>query len=325
MPRLKTLLALAAAVVIVAQQAAPAEETYPARPIRLIVGFAAGSSGDVAARIVSRKLGDLLRQTVIVENRPGASSMIATEYVARAEKDGYTLLLATIAATINTTLMPDKGPNFEKDLAPIVLVGSLPNILVVNPQLDVKDVKGLIALAKQKPDELLYGASGLGSGPHLATELFKQMAGIKITGVLYPGSGQTVTDLIAGRIQVMFSPASTVLGLIKDGRVKALATSQGKRASVAPELPTIAEAALSGYDTGLWFGILGPAGTPMPIIDKLSKATNEALKDPETLKALHAQGLDALGGSPDDFAKFIKSETERWARVIHAMDATKEK
>jgi tripartite-type tricarboxylate transporter receptor subunit TctC len=325
MPRLKTLLALAAAVVIVAQQAAPAEETYPARPIRLIVGFAAGSSGDVAARIVSRKLSDLLRQTVIVENRPGASSMIATEYVARAEKDGYTLLLATIAATINTTLMPDKGPNFEKDLAPIVLVGSLPNILVVNPQLDVKDVKGLIALAKQKPDELLYGASGLGSGPHLATELFKQMAGIKITGVLYPGSGQTVTDLVAGRIQVMFSPASTVLGLIKDGRVKALATSQGKRASVAPELPTIAEAALPGYDTGLWFGILGPAGTPMPIIDKLSKATNEALKDPETLKALHAQGLDALGGSPDDFAKFIKSETERWARVIHAMDATKEK
>jgi tripartite-type tricarboxylate transporter receptor subunit TctC len=158
----------------------------------------------------------------------------------------------------------------------------------------------------------------------LATELFKQMAGIKMTGVLYPGSAQTITDLIAGRIQVMFSPASTALGLIKDGRVKALATSQAKRASVAPDLPTISEAALPGYDTGVWFGILGPAGTPTPIIDKVSKATNDALKDPETLKALRAQGLDALGGSPDDFARFIKSETERWARVIHEMHAAKE-
>jgi tripartite-type tricarboxylate transporter receptor subunit TctC len=324
MIQLKRFAALIATLVIVAQQPALAEESYPTRPIRLIVGFAAGSSADVAARIVSRKLGDLLGQTVIVENRPGASSMIATEYVARATKDGYTLLIATIAATINTTLMPDKGPNFEKDLAPITLVGSLPNILVVNPKLDVKDVKELIALAKQKPDELLYGASGLGSGPHLATELFKQMAGIKMTGVLYPGSAQTITDLIAGRIQVMFSPASTALGLIKDGRVKALATSQAKRASVAPDLPTISEAALPGYDTGVWFGILGPAGTPTPIIDKVSKATNDALKDPETLKALRAQGLDALGGSPDDFARFIKSETERWARVIHEMHAAKE-
>jgi tripartite-type tricarboxylate transporter receptor subunit TctC len=324
MIQLKRLALLLAALVFVAQRPALADETYPSRPIRLVVGFAAGSSADVAARIVSRKLGDLLGQTVLVENRPGASSMIATEYVARATKDGYTLLLATIAATINTTLMPDKGPNFEKDLAPITLVGSLPNILIVNPKLDVKDVKALIALAKQKPDELFYGASGLGSGPHLATELFKQMAGIKMTGVLYPGSAQTITDLIAGRIQVMFSPASTALGLIKDGRVKALATSQTKRASVAPDLPTISEAGLPGYDTGVWFGILGPAGTPAPIVDKISKATNDALKDPETLKALHAQGLDALGGSPDDFARFIKNETERWARVIRGMDAAKE-
>jgi tripartite-type tricarboxylate transporter receptor subunit TctC len=325
MTQLKLIVFVFAALVICAPRTSSAQDSYPTRPIRLVVGFAAGSSGDVAARIVSRKLGDLLGQTVIVENRPGASSMIATEYVARSAKNGYTLLLATIAATINTTLNPDKGPNFEKDLAPIALVGSLPNILVINPQLNVKDVKGLIALAKQEPDELLYGASGLGSGPHLATELFKQMAGIKMTGVLYPGSGQTVTDLIAGRIQVMFSPASTVLGLIKDGRVKALATSQAMRASVAPDLPTIAEAALPGYDTGLWYGILAPAGTPKPIIDKISNSINDALKDPETLAALHAQGLDTLGGSPDDFAKFIKSETERWAQVIRSMDTVKEK
>ena len=306
------------------QQPCSAQENYPTRPIRLIVGFAAGSSGDVAARIVSHKLGDLLGQTVIVENRPGASSMIATDYVARSPKDGYTLLFATIAATINTTLLPGKGANFEKDLTPIVLVGSIPNILVVSPNLGVNDVKELIALARQKPDELLYGASGLGSGPHLATELFKQMAGIKMTGVLYPGSAQTVMDLLSGRIQVMFSPASTVLAFIKDGRVKALATSEAKRTSAAPELPTIAEAALPGYDTGVWFGILGPAGIPKAIVDKISNAANSALKDPDVLNQLTTQGLDARGGSPEDFALFIKNETERWAHVIRQMDAAKD-
>ena len=314
---------LFAALSIAAQRPSFAQENYPSRPIRLIVGFAAGSSGDVAARIVSRKIGDLLGQTIVVENRPGASSMLATDYVARSAKDGYTVLFATIAATINTTLMPGKGPNFEQDLAPIVLVGSIPNILVVNPGLGVNDVKGLIALARQKPDELLYGASGLGSGPHLATELFKQMAGVKMTGVLYPGSAQTVMDLISGRIQVMFSPASTVLAFIKDGRVKALGTSEARRSSAAPDLPTISEAALPGYDTGVWFGILAPAGTPAPIIDRISGAANSALKDPDLMKQLAIQGLDAKGGSPQEFATFIKSETERWARVIHQMDAAK--
>ena len=322
---LKRLILVVAVPLILIPGLSRAEDNYPTRPVRLIVGFAAGSSGDVAARIVSHKLGAILGQSVVVENRPGASSMIATDYVARAPKDGYTLLLATIAATINTTLMPNKGPNFETDLAPITLVGSIPNILVVNPKLEVNDVKGLIALARAKPNELLYGASGIGSGPHLATELFEQMAGIKMIAVLYPGSAQTVTDLIAGRIQVMFSPASTVLGFISQGTVKALATTEAKRASVAPDLPTISESALPGYNTGVWFGILAPAGTPAAIIDKVSKATNEALKDEAVLKQLHTQGLDALGGSPEDFRIFIRSETERWQRVINSMPAENKK
>jgi len=325
MALLKRLTFLAAALLPLLAVPSMAQESYPTRPIRLIVGFAAGSSGDVAARIISHNLGDILGQSVIVENRPGASSMIATEYVARAEKNGYTLLLATVAATINTTLMAGKGANFEKDLAPIALVGSIPNILVVNPTVGVNDVKGLIALAKEKPDLLLYGASGIGSGPQLAAELFKQMAGIQMTAVLYPGSAQQVTDLIAGRIHVMFSPASTVLGFIQQGTVKALATTQAKRASVAPELPTISEAALPGFDTGIWFGILAPTGTPAAVIDKVSKATNEALKDPDVLKQLHTQGLDELGGSPDDFKRLIRSETERWAHVIHDVEAAKKK
>src|SRR5512135_2843134 len=320
MIRVKPVAILIAALAFVAHLPAEAQENYPTHQIRLIVGFAAGSSGDVAARIVGHKVGDLLGQSVIVENRPGASSMIATDYVARSAKDGYTLLFGTIAMTINPILMPNKAPNVETDMAPIVLVGSIPNILVVNKDLNVKDVKELIALAKQKPDGLLYGAAGIGSGPQIATELFKQMAGIKMTGVLYPGSAQTAMDLISGRIQVMFAPASTVLGFIKDGRVKALATSEAKRASIAPDLPTIAEAALPGYATGLWFGILGPAGIPKHVVDKVSEATNMALKDPGVLKQLETQGLNALGGSPDDFARFIKSETQRWVRVMHDMD-----
>ena len=312
---------LLAAIVLLAQPATANE--FPARPIRLIVGFAAGSSGDVIARIVAHKLGDELKQSVVVENKPGASSMVATDYVARAAKDGYTLMFATIATTINMTLMANKAPNVERDMTPITLIGSIPNILVVNPKLGVNNVKDLIALAKSKPDDLLYGASGIGSGPHLATELFKQMAGVKMTGVLYPGSGQTAIDLISGRIQVMFAPAPTVLGLIKDGRVKALATTEAKRSSVAPDLPTIAEAALPGYAAGLWFGIIGPGGLPQPVVDTLAKATNAALQDPAVLHELQSQGLNAGGDSPADFARFIHSETERWARVIRSMDVAK--
>ena len=318
---IRPLAVLLAAFAILAQPACA--DDYPTRPVRLIVGFAAGSSGDVIARIVAHKLSELLKQNVVVEDKPGASSMVATDYVARSAKDGYTLMFATIATTINMTLLAGNAPNVEKDMTPIALVGSIPNILVVDAKLGVSDVKGLIALAKQKPDELLYGASGLGSGPHLATELFKQMAGVKMTGVLYPGSGQTAVDLIAGRIQVMFAPAPTVLGLIKDGRVKPLATTEAKRSNIAPDLPTIAEAGLPGYAAGLWFGILGPGGLPKPVIDKLSEATNAALKDPAVLQGLQSQGLNATGGSPEDFARFIKSETERWARVIKSMDAAK--
>jgi len=318
---IRPLAVLLAAFAILAQPACA--DDYPTRPVRLIVGFAAGSSGDVIARIVAHKLSELLKQNVVVEDKPGASSVVATDYVARSAKDGYTLMFATIATTINMTLLAGNAPNVEKDMTPITLVGSIPNILVVDPKLGVSDVKGLIALAKQKPDELLYGASGLGSGPHLATELFKQMAGVKMTGVLYPGSGQTAVDLIAGRIQVMFAPAPTVLGLIKDGRVKPLATTEAKRSNIAADLPTVAEAALPGYAAGLWFGILGPGGLPKPVIDKLSEATNAALKDPAVLQGLQSQGLNATGGSPEDFARFIKSETERWARVIKSMDAAK--
>jgi tripartite-type tricarboxylate transporter receptor subunit TctC len=255
-------------------------------------------------------------QSIVIENRPGAGSMISTEYVARAPKDGYTLLLGTIAATINATLSPRQTVNFSKDLEPIVLVSSIPNILVVYPPLGVNSVKDLIALAKAKPDQISYGSAGVGSAPHLSAELFKQMAGVQMTHVPYQGSAQAVTDLIAGRVQVMFSPASTVLAFIKQGTLKALASTESKRTSIAPDLPTMSEAGLTNFETSVWFGILAPAGTPSYVVTKVSRAVNEALKDQEVLKLLHAQGMDALGGSPDEFSRYIASETAKWANVI---------
>jgi tripartite-type tricarboxylate transporter receptor subunit TctC len=311
------------ALIALLPAAAAAQENFPTRPIHLIVGFGPGSSSDVTARLLAQKLGQLLGQNIVVENRPGASSMLAAEIAARAPKDGYTLLMATIANSINVTLMPDKGGNFEKDFAPVALVASIPEILVVNPTLQVNSVKDLIAMAKAKPDALFYGAAGIGSGPHMATELFKKDAGIRITGVLYPGSAQTVTDLIAGRIQVMFAPVTTVIGLMKDSKVKPLASTGAKRASVAPDLPTMAEAALPGFNTGIWYGVLAPAGTPQAVIERLNKAINEALKDQTLLNNFGKQGLDPLGGTPAEFAAFIKSENARWAQVIKTMDQAK--
>jgi len=321
MAGLKRLILLALIALLPAS--ASAQENFPTRPIHLIVGFGPGSSSDVTARLLAQKLAELLGKNVVVENRPGASSMLAAELAARAQKDGYTLLMATIANSINMTLMPDKGGNFEKDFAPVALVASIPEILVVTPSLQVNSVKDLIATAKAQPDALFYGAAGLGSGPHMATELFKKEAGIKMTGVLYPGSAQTVTDLLAGRIQVMFAPVTTVVGLMKDGKVKPLASTEAKRSSVAPDLPTIAEAAIPGFNTGIWYGLLAPTGTPQPIVDKLNKAINEALKDPALLANFGKQGLDPLGGTPAEFAAFIKSENERWAQVIKTMDQAK--
>lgn len=313
----KQLIGLAVACGLIFSSASSSSaEDYPARTVRLIVGFAPGSTGDVAARILGRKLSETLGQPFIVENRPGAGSMVSTEYVAHASKDGYTLLFGTIAATINTTLSPRQSVDFAKDLTPIVLVGSIPNILVVHPSIGVNDVAGLIVLAKAKPDQLMYGSAGIGSSPHLSAELFKQMAGVQMTHVPYPGSAQAVTDLIAGRIQVMFSPASTVLAFIRQGSLKALASTEATRTSVAPDLPTMSEAGLKGYETSVWFGILAPTGTSPKVVAKISSAVNDALKDDEVLKLLHVQGMDALGGSPGEFARYIASETDKWARVI---------
>src|SRR6185312_5789548 len=232
--------------------------------------------------------------------------------------DGYTLFNGSNTNIVNAAMQPDLPVNPARDFAPIVLLGVMPNILVVNPSLGVSSVAELIALAKSKPGQINYGSAGIGSAPHVSAELFDMMAGVKMVHVPYPGSAQATTDLLAGRIQVMFAPASAVVGYIDSGKLKALASTQLKRARVAPNLPTMAESGLPGFETLIWLGVFAPVGTPKPIIDKLANAANDALKQPQVISGLNKIGLDTAGNTPEEFAKFIASETKKWQPVVAA-------
>jgi tripartite-type tricarboxylate transporter receptor subunit TctC len=317
MRRLAAWIIGAAACAIFVSAAARAED-FPARPIRVIVGFGAGSGADITARVVGARMSEILGQQIVVENKPGAGSSIAADAVARASKDGYTLLMATISQPINAAVVPHLNFDFVKDFSPIVRVSTTANLLVVPPSLGVKSVQELIALAKAKPDSLSFGSSGVATGTHLAAELFKVLTGVQMVHVPYGGSAQAITDLLAGRIQLVFTPASTVIQHVRDGKLVALAATEKKRSAIAPEVPTMEEAGLPGFDTGLWFGLLAPAGTPKAAIDKIAAAANEAIKSEAVVKALQPQGIDVVGGSPDDFARYIASEMERWDKVARA-------
>ena len=297
---------------------AVAQETYPARPVHVIVGLGAGSSTDVTARVITQKMGQILGQSFVVENRAGAGGRIATGFVAHAPRDGYKLLFGSVATTVNVTLLPNAGFDLVRDLAPVALLATVPNILVVHPSLGVHSLDELRALAKSRPNEILFASSGIGTSPHLSAELFNLMAGIKLVHVPYQGSSQAMTDLIAGRTSVMFSPAPTAISQLHSGTLIALASTQIKRASAAPDLPTMDELGLKGFDTGVWFGLFAPAGTPQAIIDRLSRSANEALRHEDVRRAFKSQGIDALGGTPQEFAVYIKSEIDKWARVVEA-------
>ena len=298
--------------------AATAEGDYPSRPVRIVVGFGPGSAADLTARMVAQRLSRTMGQQFIVENKPGGGSTVAADQVVRGSKDGYTLFLGTVANVINGVMQPNLAFDFSRDLAPIVYATSSPNILVVHPSTGVNNVKELIGLLKAKPEQVFYGSSGVGTSPHLSGELFNMMAGTKMVHVPYSGSAQAVTDLLAGRTQVMFSPASTVLQYVESGQLKALASSEATRASAAPYLPTVAEAGLPGFDTSVWFGFMGPTGLSQEVIEKLSRAIDEALKNDDVTKPLHAAGLDIKGGTPEEFGTFIVSETKKWNGVVTA-------
>ena len=298
-------------------QFALAEDAYPSRPIHVIVGFTPGAASDITARVLGESMGPILGRQIVVENKPGAGSSIAAAYVGHESKDGYTLFLATLSIVVNQIINPNPSLDLVRDLAPIALLASVPVILVVNPGSDIHSVADLISLAKAKPGQALH-ATVVGSLPHLASELFAQRADIKWTQVPYQGSPQTMTDVIAGRALVTFSPASTVLGQIAAGKLRALATAAHKRSRALPDVPTLEEEGMPDFDTSLWFGLLGPAGTPRSVIDKLAGAATKAMQTPQAQEALRKQGFELLNGGPDEFAEYIRRETARWTEVAQA-------
>jgi tripartite-type tricarboxylate transporter receptor subunit TctC len=298
-----------------------AQANYPSRPIRLVVGFATGGPSDILARVATSAMSKTLGQQIYVENRTGASGNLATEEVARADPDGYTLLLATISQPVNETLYKDfqyRGANYFAMVACMVQTGL---VLLVNPELQVKSVQDLIALAKAKPGDILYATAGKGTATHLAAELFDEGAGVKMTPVHYKGGGETLKDLLSGQVKVMFSTLPPVLDLIKQGKLRGIATTGSQRDKSLPELPTIAESGLPGYEVQLWSGLSAPKATPKPIIDKIANAARLSLDDPDTLRALESQGYSPKYLGPEEFQKFYASEAVKWSKVADAINA----
>lgn len=296
---------------------------FPTQPVKVIVGFGPGSAADILARLVGKQMEISLGQPIVVENRPGNSSMIAAETVTRAPADGYTLFMATIANTLNPA---ETRSNFNlgRDLAPIALLGIVPNLLVAHPSVPANNLQELIALAKSKPESLTFGSSGYATASYMAAELFNANAGTKILMVPYQGgSNQALSDLLSGRITLMFNVAATLAPHVEAGKLKALAVAQSNRASIMPEVPTLTEAGMPGYDAGIWIGLLAPAATPPAIIEKLSGAANDALNTEAVRAALERQGTDPLGGTPKEFADFIRVDIEKWVAVLASSSSGK--
>jgi tripartite-type tricarboxylate transporter receptor subunit TctC len=317
--------ALVASVAIssIAGAASAIAQTYPAQPIKVVIGFGPGSAADILARLVGKQMESSLGQPIVIENRPGNSSMIAAEAVMRAPADGYTLFMATIANTLNPAETKSNF-NLANDFAPITLLGTVPNVLVAHPSVPADNLKELIALAKSKPESLTFGSSGYATASYMAAELFNAKAGTAVVMVPYQGgSNQALSDLLSGRITLMFNVAATLAPHIAAGKLKAFAVAQSKRASIMPDVPTLAEAGMTGYDAGVWIGLLAPAGTPTAIVEKLSVAANAALNAEEVRRALKAQGTDAVGGTPKEFADFIRADIEKWTAVLAASGGIK--
>jgi tripartite-type tricarboxylate transporter receptor subunit TctC len=290
-------------------------QAYPSRPVRVIVGFAAGGGVDIIARLMGQWLSEQLGQPFLIENRPGAGSNIATEAVVRAPADGYTLLLVTAANAINTTLYEKLSFNFNRDIAPVVGMIVVPNVMVVHPSVPAKTVPEFIAYAKANPGKINIASGPIGGSSHVSGELFKMMTGTHMLLVSYRGTAPAVTDLLGGQVQVMFNSPPASIEYIKAGTLRALAVTTAKRSETLPDLPTVGEF-VPGYETSQWYGVGVPKNTPADIADKLNKEINAGLADPRLMARLADLGGIALGGSPADFGKFIADETEKWAKVI---------
>ena len=296
---------------------ASAGQAYPTKPVRIVVPFAPGGSTDVTARLVAQKLTDAWRQQVIVDNRAGAGGNIGAEAVARAAPDGYTLLLATTGVmAINHRLYRSLTYDALKDFAPVTQIGALPLILIVHPSLPARSAKELIALAKQKPGQLSYASSGIGSATQMTTELFRMMAGVDIVHVPYKGSGQAMTDLISGQVGVAFDQITSSLPQVQSGKLRALAVTSAKRFASVPNLPTVAEAGVAGYESVSWNGIAAPAATPRDIVNRVQAEVARAIQTPDMKERFLKDGIEGIGSTPDQFAAHIRSERAKWEKVV---------
>jgi tripartite-type tricarboxylate transporter receptor subunit TctC len=299
-----------------------AAQDYPTKPVRMVVPFTPAGTTDILARIVSQKLSEAWGQQVVVENRPGAAGNLGSDIVAKAAPDGYTLLMGTVSSHgINPTLYKKMPYDAVKDFQPVTLVALVPNMLVVHPSVEAKNVQELIALAKKNPGKLNVASSGSGTSIHLSAELFKTLTGVDMLHVPYKGSGPALTDLTGGQVQLMFDNMPSSIEFVRAGKLRALGVTTAKRSPAMPDLPTIAEQGVAGYEATSWFGVLAPAGTPKPIVDKLSQQIAKDIKSPSGMKLLSEQGAEAVGNTPEEFGAFIKAEIAKWAKVIQASGA----
>jgi tripartite-type tricarboxylate transporter receptor subunit TctC len=307
----------ASTLALAALAPAQAPAAYPTKPIRLVVPFPPGGATDILAREVAKHLTDAWGQSVVVDNRPGAGGNIGSELVAKAAPDGYTLEMGTVGThAINSSLYSKMPYDHIKDFVPVILVAGVPNVLEVNPALPVNSVQELIAYAKANPNKLNFASSGAGTSIHLSGELFKVMAGVQMTHVPYKGSAPALADLIGGQVQLMFDNLPPSLPQIKAGKLRALAVTSATRAPALPDVPTVAEAGLPGFEASSWFGVLAPAGTPPAIVTKLNAEIAKWLTSPEAKEKLASVGANIAGGTPEDFARHIQAETSKWAKVV---------
>jgi tripartite-type tricarboxylate transporter receptor subunit TctC len=291
---------------------------YPERPVRLIIAQSPGGNADIIGRALAEGLGERFGQLVVVDNRGGASGIIAIELTVRAPPDGHTLLLVASSFGVNPALNRKLSYDQERDLAPITLVATAPNILVVGPALPVRSVEELIQVAKSKPGQLTFGSSGNLGSPHLAGELFKLMAGVNMVHVPYKGAAAALTDLIAGRISLSFASLPSAIGHVKSGRLRALAVTSEKRFSLVPELPTVAELGLPGFETSAWQGLLAPAGTPRAIVNRINADAASSVRSAGMRNLLAANGAEGVGNAPEAFAAFVQKQIAKWTRVVRA-------
>ena len=296
-------------------------QSYPAKPIRIIVGYPAGGPTDMIARTVAQKLSPALGQQVIVDNRPGASGMIGAELAVKAPPDGYTLLTVPITYAVTPSVFPKMPYDAEKDLAPVALVAAAPFILVVHPTLPVKTVKDLIALAKSRPGQINYASASAGGMPHLAGELFNIMAGVKLTHIPYKGAAPATIDLLAGQVSLMFNNMLSAMPHVKSGKLRAVAVTSAKRSSAVPELPTVAET-IPGFEASGWYGAFAPAATPREIIAKLNGEINRLMRQPDVAQRFAGDGVEAVTMTPAEFGTYLHSEIVKWGKVVKISGAT---